>query len=193
MFRSAIIIGSILSVFTGGCAPPPQTVEEWLPCAFMPVEDEARDVIAHCAHRSANGALVVEPVALGVLVTRGVDPAPVSIGGTLHYLNASGVAVPVLPFDNGADYFVEGLARTLQGGKVGFINEKLSVVIPPQWDFAFPFENGTAVVCDSCTFRPVGDGHREVVGGRWGLIDARGQTLIPVIHPREELEALREP
>ena len=193
MLQSSITIGMLLSVLVGGCAPPPRTAAGWLPCAFVPVEDEARDVIARCARRNGDGVLVVEPAVLGVLAARGIDPAPVSIGDTLHYLNASGRAVPVLPFDNGADYFVEGLARTLQGGKVGFVNENLSVVIPPQWDFAFPFENGMAVVCNNCTSRPVGDGHREVVGGRWGAIDAQGQVIIPVVYAREDLDALGKP
>lgn len=193
--RTAIFIFLLMpvSLLFGGCAPASQINSEWFPCSFVPIEDEARDVIPHCARRQGDGMLVIEPVALGVLATRGIDPAPIDIGGTLHYLNASGLAVPVLPFDNGADYFVEGLARTIQGNKVGFINDSLRVVIPPQWDFAFPFEHGTAVVCDSCTFRPVGDGHQEVVGGHWGTIDTRGQVVIPVIYTREDLEALHQP
>jgi WG containing repeat len=190
--RPAVAIPVLVSALAGGCAAAPPRADAWLACAFVPVEEEARDVIAHCARRGEDGALGVQPAALDVLGARGTDPAPVRIGNTLHYLNASGVAAPVLAFDNGADGFVEGLARTLRDGKVGFIDEELRVVIPPSWDFAFPFANGTAVVCDGCTFRPVGDGHREVVGGLWGLIDARGRVVVPVVHTREDLAALRE-
>lgn len=172
------------------CAAVPAN-DEWIECTFFPVFED-RDVIPHCARRDAGGGLVFAPTAFEVLAARGEDPAPVTIAGTLYYLSAAGVAVPVLPFDNGADYFVEGLARTLRDGKVGFIDRELNVVVPPRWDFAFPFENGTAVVCDGCTFRPVG-GHREVVGGRWGVIDARGDIVVPVVHTRETLDTLRAP
>ena len=192
VFRSAFTLWLFAISASGGCSTADQTRGEWLPCSFLPVEDEVRDVVPHCARRGADGALRVEPIALAVLATRGVDPATVSFGGTLHYLNAAGVAVPVLPFDNGADYFVEGLARTVQDGKIGFIDEDLRVVIPPRWTFAFPFEKGAAVVCDGCTFHPVGDGHREVVGGRWGIIDTEGHVVVPVVHSREALRALRE-
>ena len=187
---STQLVGVLLAAaLTGGCAVFARDGGGWIACRFVPVEED-RDVIAHCAHRGTDGKLRVEPVALDLLAARGGDLAAVVFGDELHYLNAAGVAVPVLPFDNGADYCVEGFARTLQGGKVGFIDENLRVVIPPRWDFAFPFENGTAAVCNGCTFRPLGDGHHEVVGGRWGAIDARGEVVIPVIHDRDVLRAM---
>jgi hypothetical protein len=183
-------IPGVASALWLACATGVQTAGGWLPCAFLPIEEEARDTIARCALPGGDGRLAIEPAALRVLAERGVDPATVAIGDELHYLNAAGVAVPVLPFDNGADSFVEGRARTVRGGKVGFIDERLTVVIPPAWDFAFPFEEGAAVVCEGCTFRPVGDGHREVVGGRWGVVDAHGRLLVPVVHSREALRAI---
>ncbi|NNF17901.1 MAG: WG repeat-containing protein [Gammaproteobacteria bacterium] len=178
----------IATIVAGGCSE--KLADDWVPCTFVPVEDEARDIIPHCARRSVNGSLAVAFVALTALSARQSDLATVLFGDTLHYLNASGVAVPVLPFDNGADYFIEGMARTVQNGKIGYIDESLSVVIPPRWDFAFPFANGAAVVCVDCTLRAVGDGHKEVVGGRWGMIDAQGSVTIPIIHDRETLHAL---
>jgi hypothetical protein len=46
-------------------------------------------------------------------------------------------------YDNGADYFVEDLARLIDSrGRFGFMNKKLKVVIVPKYTFAFPFENG---------------------------------------------------
>jgi len=189
MRRAELIIVFLAAGLAGGCAAFARGDGGWIGCRFVPVEED-RDVIAHCAHRGQDGKLRVEPVVLDLLAQRGVDLAAVAFDDVLHYLNADGVAVPVLPFDNGADYFVEGFARTLQGGKVGFIDEHLRVVIPPKWDFAFPFENGTAVVCNGCKFRPIGDEHQEVVGGRWGAIDTRGEVVVPVIHDREVLGAI---
>jgi hypothetical protein len=48
-------------------------------------------------------------------------------------------------FDNGTDYVVEGLARTVRAGKIGFVNTWLEQVVAPVRDFAFPFEEGVAV------------------------------------------------
>lgn len=185
-----IAIGLLVGLLAAACATQGRREYDWIACSFVPVE-EPRDTIAHCAQRGADGRLAVASAALTVLAARGVDPAAVLFGDELDYLNADGVAVPVLPFDDGPDYFVEGFARTLQGGKIGFVDEQLRVVIPPQWDFAFPFENGTAVVCDGCTRRPAGDEHVEVVGGRWGVIDTRGAVVVPLVHDRDDLRTLR--
>jgi hypothetical protein len=177
----------------GGCVTALGTTDAWIPCAFVPFEQD-RDRISHCARRVADRTLSVEPHALDVLASRGRDPAPVTFAGTLHYLNASGIAVPVLPFDNGPDDFVEGLARTVRDGKIGFIDEALAVVIPPNWDFAFPFEKGCFVVCNGCTSgSPDEDGHREIFGGLWGTIDARGEVVVPLVHSRQALQDLLHP
>jgi len=66
----------------------------------------------------------------------GLDP--------FHFVNRQGRTAPAFPFDNGADNVVEGLARTVKAGKVGFVNPALDVVVPPVWDFAYPFEKGAA-------------------------------------------------
>jgi hypothetical protein len=188
MLRTAICMISIVATSISiGCARAGPAAGNWLPCAFLPIEVEERDAIARCAQRGGDGRLVALPAALRVLATRGADPAAIEIEGGLHYLNAAGVVVPVLRFDNGPDSFVEGFARTVQGGKVGFIDQSLRVVIAPAWDFAFPFENGAAVVCEGCTLRRVGDEHEEVVGGRWGVIDVRGDVVVPVIHARDAI------
>lgn len=94
----------------------------------------------------------------------------------------------MLTFDNGPDDFAEGLARTTRSGKIGFIDRQLSEVIAPSWDFAFPFEDGVAVVCQGCRPHPVGDGeHSEVRGGSWGTIDRSGAIVVPVELERDAL------
>lgn len=76
-------------------------------------------------------------------------------------------------FDNGPDYFTEGLARYVENGKVGFINEKLEIVIPAQFDFASYFEEGIAKICNGC--RKVYHGeHSQMEGGLWGILDKNG-------------------
>ena len=73
-----------------------------------------------------------------------------------------------------------GLARTGVGGKVGFIDRKLRVVIPPRYDFAFPFNGGTAVVCNGCKETSDGGEHKSMVGGQWSIIDRHGREIAAV-------------
>lgn len=69
-------------------------------------------------------------------------------------------------YDNGPDYFEEGLARFVQDGKMGFHDETLAVVIPARYDFAFPFENGVARVGMRCKSRQHGE-HSSVQCEQW--------------------------
>jgi hypothetical protein len=79
------------------------------------------------------------------------------------------------------------LARTQYGGKIGFVNKKLNVIIQPQYDFGFPFQQGKAIVCNGC--RPVQEGeHQQLTGGKWGALDRQGQIVIPLEYTRDELE-----
>ena len=103
-------------------------------------------------------------------------------------MRADGRSAPIVTYDSGPDYFSEGLARTIRSGKIGFIDRSLSEVIPPSWDFAFPFNEGTAVVCQGCQSRPTADGeHSEMVGGAWGYIDHAGEVVVPVTFERDDL------
>src|SRR5260370_12368528 len=59
----------------------------------------------------------------------------------LYFVTRQGKTTPALNFDNGPDYVVEGLARNVKNGKVGFINNELNQLVPPVWVFAFPFDH----------------------------------------------------
>jgi hypothetical protein len=97
-----------------------------------------------------------------------------------YYVRRAGYMVPVVAYDNGPDYFVEGRARTQVDGKVGYIDRKLRLVIPPRYDWGFPFERGKAVVCIGCTEKPDGGEHRLVEGGMWGAVDRTGREIVPL-------------
>jgi hypothetical protein len=99
------------------------------------------------------------------------------VGEKIYFVNRAGKTAPALKFDNGPDYFVEGLARTVKGGKVGFVNTALETVVAPVWDFAFPFSNGVALVCSGCT--AAGGEHQSMKGGKWGYIDKGGKVVVP--------------
>ncbi|MCW7465737.1 WG repeat-containing protein [Leptospira levettii] len=82
-------------------------------------------------------------------------------------------------YDNGPDYIVESLARYVVEGKMGFHNERCQKVIEAQYDFAYPFENGYAIVCNGCELKPEGE-HKRIVGGKYGVIDKKGNLVIPI-------------
>jgi len=167
----------------GDPAPAARTVD----CHLLPVETPD-DELAACASIGAGGTVALSEAARAAIARRGPGPVALSIDGAFHYALASGRAAPVLPFDNGADPFAEGLARTPQDGRIGFVDRALVVRIPPRWDFAFPFSGGTAVVCQGCSLHPAGE-HTEVRGGLWGRIDREGREVVPARFPRDELPA----
>lgn len=109
----------------------------------------------------------------------------------VFYFTKSGLVRKTIYFDNGPDYFNEGLARTEWNGKIGFFDKKLSIVIAPRFDFAFPFNNGLAAVCKNCTPKKIGE-HTIIDGGKWGAINTKGVIVRPIIYSKSELDALLE-
>jgi hypothetical protein len=117
--------------------------------------------------------------------------AEILVDDKAFYIAESDKGVRVYLFDNGADYFSEGVARAISGGKVGYVDIHLTMVIKPEFDFAFPLANGRAIVCMGCD--PVAEAeHHTVIGGKWGVIDKSGATVIPIRYTREDLTKIRE-
>jgi pimeloyl-ACP methyl ester carboxylesterase len=166
-------------------------------CAYWPApsrsepEPELAPFAASCCV-GADGTLRLQPQHLSRIAfdQDGLATIYVPEHG-VAYARRDGKTAWMHRFDNGADYFVEGLARTVQGAKIGFVDKNLDTVISPAWDFALPFEDGLAMVCVGCRFEPVGE-HSEVVGGRWGYIDRSGAIVFPVSYRRERLPELRQ-
>jgi WG repeat protein len=99
------------------------------------------------------------------------------------YVRRGVAPVPVESMDNGPDYFEDGLARARVGGKIGYIDRKLNLVIPATYDGAYPFRDGVAVVCTACTHvwdTTATEGERGwYEGGQWGRIDRKGRVVSP--------------
>lgn len=82
-------------------------------------------------------------------------------------------------FDNGPDEFSEGLARFVDGEKIGFFDATGSKKIPARYSFARPFAGERAAFCDGCTRRcEAGGEHCSMVGGKWGLLDKTGAEVV---------------
>lgn len=83
-------------------------------------------------------------------------------------------------FDNGADYFSEGLRRFVKNGKIGFADRSGKTVIQPRHDFASSFNYGYAVFCNGCDWEKTDDEHPAIVGGIWGVMNIKGETVQPL-------------
>ncbi len=79
-------------------------------------------------------------------------------------------------FDNGPDYFADGLLRIIKNGKIGYANRMGEVVIKPQFDCAFPFQNGRAKVSFRCNSVLNGE-HRKWKSLHWFYIDKTGKRV----------------
>jgi hypothetical protein len=87
------------------------------------------------------------------------------------------VLYKVFSFDNGPDYPSGGLFRIVENDKIGFADEVTGkIVIKPQFDCAFPFENGEAKVSNECKIQSLGE-HSEWLSDHWFYIDKNGKKL----------------
>ena len=84
----------------------------------------------------------------------------------------------VFPFDNGPDYVSEGFFRILKDNKIGYADAATGkVAIKPQFDCAFPFENGFAKVSTNCSTQSAGQ-HKVWTSNNWFYIDRKGKKSI---------------
>ena len=84
------------------------------------------------------------------------------------------VLYEVFPYDNGPDYPSEGLFRIVKDGKIGYADANTyAIVIPPQFDCAYPFENGKAKVSTRCTSSKDGE-HTVWTSDAWQYLDKKG-------------------
>ena len=141
-----------------------------------------RAIVRGCSV-AADGRLRLAPQTAQRLQFDADGLSVLTVGDQFYYVRADGSSLPVILWDNGPDYFTEGLTRGIFHGRIGFYDRQLREVIPPVHDFAWPFENGVARVCDGCRRgTPDGDGHTPMEGGRWYAID-RSNREVPEPQP----------
>ena len=144
--------------------------------------------VENCAVRNPDGSLTVSSDVLAEAPFGEDGLSAVWIDRNLYFVDRSGKTARAFYFDNGPDPFVEGLARTVRDGKMGFVNSELVEVVEPRWDFAEPFADGFARVCLGCAERRDGE-HAVMVGGKWGVIDRSGTVVVPVEHDQGAVPA----
>ncbi|CAA7197234.1 hypothetical protein CHRY9293_03287 [Chryseobacterium potabilaquae] len=91
-------------------------------------------------------------------------------------------------YDNGADYFSEGVRRFVKNGKVGFVDRNGIVVIKSEHDFVSPFNYGYAEFCDGCDWEKTEDEHKAMVGRTWGMMNYRGEMVQPISKSEDAIE-----
>jgi hypothetical protein len=99
------------------------------------------------------------------------------INGKWYYIRRDGKAMSVILDEKGKpDLFKEGLARSRIDGKIGFFDKNLDMILPPFYDYAFPFHNGIAEICVGCK-EDMEDGYSILNGGEWKRIDRTGLLI----------------
>lgn len=147
MFRTAVLLFIFLTIST------------------YPQQLKAFEVNDRWGYKDENGKTVLLPIYLFALDFNKAGTTAVFTDSGWVYIDKKGaVLFSVLAFDNGADYLSCGLSRFTENGKIGYFNESGRIVISPLFDFAFPFKNGSALVCSECLTVKNGE-HYLVSGG----------------------------
>jgi hypothetical protein len=118
----------------------------------------------------------VTPSYLKQLDFKGEELISVLINNSFYYIRKDGKKIKTLTYDNEADPFSDGLARTKVNGKIGFFNSNLDIILKPIYDFAFPFHKGEAEICTGCKEKKEGE-HSMLDGGKWQKIDRNGLVI----------------
>lgn len=82
----------------------------------------------------------------------------------------------IFVFDNGPDDVKEGLFRILKNNKIGYADTTGKIIIKPQFNCAWPFENGKAKVSLDCKTISEGE-HQLWESDHWFFIDKKGRVV----------------
>jgi hypothetical protein len=99
-------------------------------------------------YKNAKGLVVIAPrLRYAYEFKPGGIAAAVDNDASFVFIDTTGkVIARAFAYDNGPDYFQEGYARIVDGGKVGFIDEHGRIAIAPRFDEADSFCHGKASV-----------------------------------------------
>ena len=81
--------------------------------------------------------------------------------------------------DNGPDYPCDGRVRYVRGGRYGYMDESLKVIVEPVYGYAHPYREGVGIVCNGCSFDSDGE-HTSVSCDECGAVDVSGNVVVPV-------------
>jgi hypothetical protein len=145
-----------------------------------------------CGKIDTNGIFIIKKEHLDNVFFNKDDLACIyTPGPRVFYVRPNGKTIEAHYYDNGCDYFNEGLARGIANGRMAFFNKKLEIIIDTPYDIIFPFENDHAVVCNDCNKVQI-DEYNGFRGGKCGYIDHTGQVVVPLEYPIENLPPINQ-
>lgn len=98
--------------------------------------------------------------------------------GRIVGINRSGnILFDAVLFDNGPDYFNDGLIRVSRNRKMGYANYKGEIIIPCQYAYVGWFKNGTAEVTMEAREYYDLDDHLRIESDSWFMIDKSGKRV----------------
>ena len=133
-----------------------------------------------CGYKNEKGEIVIQPGKYNACFTDTFRAYAIVVkrdSGFVAIDRQENVLYEVYPYDNGPDYPVDGLFRMIANNKMGFAESATGkVVIPPQFDCAYPFENGVAKVSIDCKIQSEGE-HTAWLSDRWFYINTDGEKV----------------
>ncbi|WP_417499369.1 WG repeat-containing protein [Methylophaga sp.] len=173
-----IFIGSVQAEDFGSCGYTPKKTEQY--------QYPEWEVFDRCASYAA-GDLRISQEHRKRLHFGTENLAVFFTSGQYFYVKSDGRFLPVMFYDNGADYFQEGLTRSQKNGKIEFYDKHFELVLSTGYDWAWPFHDGLALVCKGCVLTPMEHGHKALEGGLWGYINKKGEEVVPVKYKSSDL------
>lgn len=172
----AIFYLLFVGVIIAGCGPSnnTQSADDY----WLMFEDS---ISADQGYKDRQGNMVIFPGEYAMCLTDTFYKyALVSTASEMKYVvidRQENIVYEAFIFDNGPDYVSDGLFRMIKNGKIGYADGRtLEVVIQPQFDCAYPFENGRAKVSKQCTTKEEFE-HKTWESEHWEYIDKNGKTL----------------
>jgi len=131
-------------------------------------------------YKNQNGDIAIPPGKYAVCFTDTFRTYAIVVkpnSGFVAIDRQENVLYEVFPFDNGPDEPSEGLFRILVDKKIGYADSLTGkVVINPQFDCAWPFENGVAEVSIDCKTQS-DEEHSIWISDHWFYIDKTGKKV----------------
>lgn len=127
--------------------------------------------------KSVKNKVVIKPIYAMVATDTMYKIAFVTIQNRWEAVDREGkiIFTPFI-FDNGPDYIANGLFRIVKGNKIGYADMSGHIIIEPQFDCAYPFENNKAKVGMGCTLKTIGE-QAIWTGGIWHSPQFYSHTL----------------
>ncbi len=116
-----------------------------------------------------------------LLIDKNADTDPMGYDYRYKVFDRSGnlLYVPYW-YDNGADYYAEGLRRFVENGKMGFADYNGKKIIPAEYNMIEPFYRGNALACLDCKYVRFNDDDEHCcgyAGTRYAIINRSGNIV----------------